>query len=173
VGFSLSSLVLVTAGAWMVWFQHSGVSARVEVVECLSAGKSVNCTGLWPPGGAPEQIIPIADGKWTDVGRDIDVVQDGHSVRVTVVECHSEDESLGCSGVSPPSAVPLKTIRVEGADYSDVGHDVDVHVHQGRVTSVTVDKDFMPYVMCATGCAAAVFAVIAVARRLKHPRVER
>jgi hypothetical protein len=172
VGASLSALVLGTAGAWMSWDYHSGDPARIEVVECQAAGKSVNCTALWPPGGAPEQIVPIASGKWTDVGHDMDVVQDGHSVRVTVVECHVDDESLDCTGVSPPSAAPLKTIRVEGADLSDVGHDIDVHVHHGRVTSVTADEDKTPYLMLATGCVAAVFAVIAIVRRLR-PRVKR
>jgi hypothetical protein len=159
----------------MSWVSHSGDPARIEVVECQTAGKSVNCIALWPPGGAPEQIIPIADGRWTDVGHDIDVVHDGHSVRVTVVECHVDDEALDCTGVSPPSAAPLKMIRVEGANLGDVGHyiDVHVHVHQGRATSVTADEDQTPYVMVATGCVMAVLAVIAIVRRLRHPRAER
>jgi hypothetical protein len=150
------------------------------VAQCHSAGKTQNCTGLWPPGTPPEQLISTAHESWTstnDIGHDIDVVQDGHTVRVTVVECHADGEladgqaAFTCIGVSPPSAAPLQTIEVQGAGPSDVGHDIDVHVHESRAGRyLTADKAPLPYIIFGSGCVAAVCAVIAIVRRLRDSR---
>jgi hypothetical protein len=172
VGLTLCALVLISGGAFMWWHTHSGVPSRATIVECQQAGKSVNCTALWPPSSTPEELIPYDGGKWTDVGHDIDVIQDGRSVRVTVVECHVAGESLGCTGVSPPSTTPLQTVPVQGADWGDVGHDIDVHVHNGQSVnrrSFSADKDHTGVAMLAAGCGALVWATVSALRRRRKP----
>ena len=156
----------------MWWHTHSGVASRATVVECQQAGKSVNCAALWPPSSTPEKLVPYDGGKWTDVGHDIDVVQDGRSVRVTVVECHVTGESLGCTGVSPPSTTPLQTVPVQGAEWGDVGHDIDVHLHSSQAgggQSLSADNDHTPYYMLAAGCGVLVWAAVSAVRRRRKP----
>lgn len=179
VGLSLSALLFIPLGAWWLSRQHSGAVARVEVAQC-TGGKLSKCTGLWPPSAQPEQIISVVHESWTstnDVGHDINVVQDGRTTRVTIVQCHSDGEladgeaAFTCTGVSPPSHAPLQAIEVKGATQSDVGHNIDVHVHEspaGRY--LTADKDPVPYLMFGSGCVAAVCAVVATVRRLRYSR---
>jgi uncharacterized coiled-coil protein SlyX len=179
VGLSLGALLCIPLGAWWLSSQHSGAAARVEVAQC-TAGKPQHCTGLWPPSAQPEQMISIAHESWTstnDIGHDIDVVQDGRTVRVTVVQCHSDGEladgqaAFTCTGVSPPSHAPLQAIDVKGASQSDVGHVIDVHVHESRAGRyLSADNDPVPYLIFGSGCVAAVCAVIAIVRRFRYSR---
>jgi hypothetical protein len=167
VGLFLSALVIITGGVWFWSRQHSGTPARIEVVECQPAGKSISCKALWPPPNpAPQEIIPIANATWLDEGKTMDVVGGGRTVRVTVVECHVHDSAIDCTGVSPPIAGPPQTIDVSGADAGDIGHDINVHLHQGVSLYATADDDPTPYAMLAFGGGAAVAAVILLVLRI-------
>jgi hypothetical protein len=169
-GLFLCALTLIAFGVLMLSLGQSGTPARIRVVECQLIGKSTSCKALWPPPDlAPQGIVPIANADWRYNGQTVDVVRDGRTVRVTVVECHVHYSAIDCTGVSPPSITPLQTIDVQGADGGDVGHDIDAHLHQNPYLRATADDNPTPYLMLTFGGGAAVAAVVLSVLRMVRP----
>jgi hypothetical protein len=168
VALALGALVLIGLSAYLLADAHSGEAARVEVIGCQHVGKGgTSCTGVLPVGDVAMRLVPVPKASWTDVGHQVDLDDDGHTVPVTVAECHDADGSLTCTGVSPPSPTPLGTIEVRGASFGEIGRILGVRIHRGDSPYARATGDRTPYVYLAFGC---VMAVCVPAAAGRHPR---
>lgn len=81
----------------------------------------------------------------------------GAPARVTVTQCLPKTKGYDCTGLWSPATGPAQAVTVDGADYGDVGHTLDVHVHSGsRATTNDMGAPvffFVPGVFVLVGSA--------------------
>jgi hypothetical protein len=106
-------------------------------------------------------LVLIGVGGWYT-----SIQHSGVAAQVKVVSCHQFNKRRvvisKCFGESTPTGAVRPSTRIWGADPEDVGHEIDVHVRDGKVIA---DDWLVPPIALGAGCVMAVGVLIAVVRR--------
>ena len=93
----------------------------------------------------------------------------GVPARITVLSCHGVKDT-DCWGVlrhvGPNGLYTEQEMYIDGTDRNDIGHDVDVHIHNDGRSPIADTGIFpAPLMMIAAGALAGIAAVVAAVMR--------